>query len=210
MPTGPYGRKQEVVNGLIHVGGILFGLLGVPMLIIIANAHGNRPGLIGGAIYGFSFLLVFTVSTIYHFSTKPAIKRMFKVFDHIGIYFFIAGSYTPFLLVYMNNRFGITLLVIVWALAVAGTFFKARYTGRMEIFSTILYLAMGWIMIAGGRRFFDQLPPTVLLFVCIGAALYTIGAFIYLWDKYKYTHAVWHAFVLTAALCHYVAVFLTM
>src|ERR1700744_3387024 len=94
-----YNRKQETVNGLIHGAAILFGLAGLPVLTGIANAHRNTPAIIGGGIYGFCFLLVFTVSTIYHFSSEPSVKRIFKIFDHIGIYWFIAGTYTPFLLV---------------------------------------------------------------------------------------------------------------
>lgn len=205
-----YTRQQENVNGLIHVVGILFGLAGIPILANLADMHGNKPGLIGSCIYGFCFLLVFTSSTIYHFSEKQKIKRIFKILDHIGIYFFIAGTYTPFLLVYMPDAFGRTLLIILWALTIAGTVFKSYFTGRFEIVSTAIYLAMGWIMLVGGRRFFDQLPHTVVVYVCIGAALYTVGAFFYLWDKYKYTHALWHVFVLMAAVCHYVAVLKSM
>jgi len=205
-----YNRKQETVNGLIHGAAVLFGLAGLPVLTSIANVHRNPAAIIGGGIYGFCFLLVFTVSTIYHFSSEPRVKHIFKIFDHIGIYWFIAGTYTPFLLVYVNNSFGTSLLITLWALTVAGTIFKALYTGRYEIISTLIYLAMGWIMVIGGRRFFDQLPHDVLVFICIGAALYTIGVFFYLWDKYFYTHAVWHSFVLVAALCHYVAVLLAM
>lgn len=208
--TQSYSRTQEVINGLIHGGGILFGLVGLPVLTSIANVHRNMNAIIGGGIYGFCFLLLFTVSTIYHFVSEPRIKRIFKIFDHIGIYYFIAGTYTPFLLVYMNNSFGITLLIILWGLTAAGTVFKALYTGRYEIVSTLIYLAMGWIMLVGGRQFFDQVPHNVLVFLFIGAFLYSAGVFFYLWDKYKYTHAVWHVFVLTAALCHYVAVLMTM
>lgn len=205
-----YTRQQEVVNGLIHGGGVLFGLAGLPVLTSLANVHRNTAAIIGGGVYGFCFLLAFTVSTIYHFTSEPRVKKIFKIFDHIGIYYFIAGTYTPFLLVYMNNSFGMTLLITLWALTVAGTFFKARFTGKYEIISTAIYLAMGWIMVVGGRKFFDQLPHDVLVFIISGAVLYTVGVYFYLWDKYKYTHAVWHIFVLTAALCHYVAVLMSM
>ena len=205
-----YSRAQEIVNGLIHGGGILFGLAGLPVLTSIANVHGNTPAIIGGGIYGFCFLLAFTVSTIYHLVSEPKIKRIFKIFDHIGIYYFISGTYTPFLLVYVHNSFGMTLLAVLWGLTALGTVFKIWYTGRFEIVSTLIYLAMGLIMLAGGRQFFDRVPHDVLVFICIGAVLYSVGVFFYLWDKYKYTHAVWHVFVLTAALCHYVAVLMTM
>jgi hypothetical protein len=98
-----------------------------------------------------------------------------KIIDHISIYFLIAGTYTPFLLVYLNNGFGITLLAILWGLTAAGIVFKIFFTGRFEIVSTILYLAMGLIMVVGGRKFFDHLPGPVMLFVIIGSALYCSG-----------------------------------
>jgi len=205
-----YTRKQEIVNGLVHGAGVLFGVAGLPVLTGIATAHGNTPGIIGSGIYGLCFLMTFTVSTVFHMARDPAVRRTFKILDHISIFFFISGSYTPFLLVYMNNSFGNSLLVILWSLTAAGTIFKIFFTGRYEVISTMIYLAMGWIMVVGGRKFFDHIPVSVLVFVIAGAILYSIGAFLYLWDKYPYTHAVWHAFVLAAALCHYVAVLLAM
>jgi len=205
-----YTRKQEIVNSLIHGVGILFGISGLPVLTGIATAHGNTAGVIGSGIYGFCFLLLFTASTIYHITQEPALKRVFKIFDHISIYFLIAGTYTPFLLVYMNNAFGITLLSVLWGLTALGIFFKTWFTGRFEIISTIIYVLMGRIMVVGGRRFFDHLPADVLVFICAGGGLYSIGVFFYLGDKYTYTHAVWHVLVLAAAICHYVGVLLAM
>jgi hemolysin III len=205
-----YTRKQEVVNALIHGIGILFGVSGIPVLIAIGTVNGNTPGIIGAGIYGFCFLMLFTSSTIFHIALEPAIRQLFKKLDHISIYFLIAGTYTPLLLVFLNNTFGITLLVILWSLTLLGIFFKMRYTGRFEIVSTIIYLLMGWIMVVGGRKFFDAMPTDVLIFICIGGGLFSIGVFFYLWDKYTYTHAIWHGFVLAGAICHYVAVLLAL
>jgi len=205
-----YTRKQEIVNGLTSAIGILIGVSGLPVLAGLSTAHGNIPGIVGSGIYGFCFLFMFTSSTIYHFAQEQMVRRIFKVLDHISIYFLIAGTYTPFLLVYVNNSFGITILSILWGLTLIGIFIKVYFTGRYEILSTIVYLLMGWIMIVGGRRFFDQLPVPVLIFIWIGGGLYSIGVIFYLWDKYYYTHATWHLFVLTAAICHYVAVLLAM
>jgi hemolysin III len=207
---GTYSRKQEIVNGLIHGFGILLGISGLPVLTGIATSNNHIAGIIGSGIYGLCFLLLFTCSTIYHLATEPAVKKTFLVFDHISIFFLIAGTYTPFLLVYMNNSFGISLLSILWGLTVLGIFFKIYFTGRFEILSTIIYLLMGWLLIVGGRRFFDSLPFPVLLFIILGAGLYSIGVIFYIWDKYVYSHAVWHSFVLGAAICHYVAVLLSM
>ena len=205
-----YTRKQEIVNGLIHGIGILFGVSGLPVLTGIATSHMNIPGIIGSGIYGFSFLLLFTNSTIYHIATEAAIKKVFKIFDHISIYFLIPGTYTPFLLMYMNNAFGITILSVLWGLTIIGIFVKIRYTGRFEIISTLVYLFMGCILVVGGRKFFGYLPTPVVIFLCIGGGLYILGIFFYLWDKYAYTHAVWHFLVLAAAICHYTAVLLAL
>jgi hemolysin III len=205
-----YTRKQEIVNGLIHGIGIIFGVSALPVLTGIATAHNNTPGMVGSGIYGFCFLLLFTNSTIYHFATEKAIKNIFKILDHISIYFLIAGTYTPFLLMYMNNSFGISLLSTLWGLTLVGILFKIRFTGRFEIVSTLIYLLMGCILVVGGRKFFGYLPTPVVIFICIGGALYIIGIFFYLWDKYMYTHAVWHIIVLAAAICHYVAVLLAV
>jgi hemolysin III len=205
-----YSRKQEVVNGLLHGVGVLFGISGLPVLTGIATAHGNTAGIVGSGIYGFCFLLLFTCSTVYHLAQEPAIKRMFEIFDHISIYFLIAGTYTPFLLVYVNNSFGITLLSVLWGLTFIGIVFKIQFTGRFEMVSVLIYLAMGWIMVVGGRRFFEHLPVGVLTFIFIGAALYSLGIIFYVRDRRLYSHAVWHSFVLAAAICHYVAVLLAM
>jgi hemolysin III len=205
-----YTRKQEIANGLTSAVGTLFGISGLPVLVGLATAHGNTPGIVGSGIYGFCFLLLFTCSTVYHFAQEPGLKEMFKVLDHISIYFLIAGTYTPLLLVYTNNNFGITILSVLWGLTILGIFFKIRFTGRFEIISTIIYLLMGWIMVVGGRRFFDDLPVPVLIFIFAGGGFYSIGVFFYLWDKYYYTHAVWHLFVLAGAVSHYVAVLLAM
>ena len=205
-----YNRHQEIVNGITHAAGVLFGLTALPILPRIASLHGNTQGFIGSCVYGVCFLLAFTTSTIYHLTKAPRRKKTFKIFDHISIYFFIAGTYTPFLLVFVNNPFGMTLLIVLWVLTAAGVIFKIWFTGRFEIISTLIYVAMGWIMVVGGRRFFDQLPAQVLVLIFVGAGLYSVGVFFYLWDKYRYTHAVWHVFVLAAAVCHYAAVLLAM
>ncbi|WP_206156069.1 PAQR family membrane homeostasis protein TrhA [Chitinophaga fulva] len=208
-PTG-YTRKQEIVNGLIHAIGIVFGISGLPVLTSIAATHGNTPGIVGAGIYSFCFILLFTSSTIYHISQESAVKKVFLIFDHISIYFLIAGTYTPFLLVYMNNAFGISMLSVLWGLTAVGILFKVFFTGRFDIISTLIYLVMGWMLVFGGNRFFTDLPLSVVVMLCVGGGLYTIGVIFYIWDRYKYTHALWHLLVLSGAICHYVAILLSM
>ena len=202
--------KQEMVNSLLHALGILFGIVCIPILLTQAVKNDNVPGIIGSGIYGFSFLMVFTASTLYHGFQQQKIKQLMKILDHISIYFLIAGTYTPFILIYVNNRTGITLLVILWSLTLIGTVFKSFFTGRWEISSTIVYLAMGWILLVAGKSFFENMSSSVIALVLTGCFLYTLGVTFYIWEKYIYSHALWHSFVLAAAICHYVAVLLSV
>jgi len=203
-------HKQEMVNSLLHALGILFGIVCIPILLTQAVKNDNVPGIIGSGIYGFSFLMVFTASTLYHGFQQQKIKQLMKILDHISIYFLIAGTYTPFILIYVNNRTGITLLVILWSLTLIGTVFKSFFTGRWEILSTIVYLAMGWILLVAGKSFFENMSSSVIALVLTGCFLYTLGVTFYIWEKYIYSHALWHSFVLAAAICHYVAVLLSV
>jgi hemolysin III len=138
------------------------------------------------------------------------VKRALKIFDHISIYFLIAGTYTPLILIYNHNNFGITLLCVLWALSIIGTIFKIFYCGRWEIISTAIYLLMGWSMLAGGNAFFLRMPGAVLQMVIAGGVIYSLGVIFYLWEKYTYSHAIWHLFVLAAAICHYIAILLSV
>jgi hemolysin III len=211
QPINPkFPIKQELVNSLIHGFGIIFGIISIPILIALTIKSGNTIGVIGAAIYGFCFLQLFTFSTLYHGFQHPQVKRVLEIFDHISIYFLISGTYTPFLLIYLDNSFGITLLSILWGLTAIGIVFKVFFTGRWNILSTIIYIAMGCIMVVGGRTFFTSIPSDVLTMIFIGGALYLLGVVFYLWEKYPYNHAVWHFFVLAAAVCHYVAILLAV
>ncbi len=202
--------QQEIVHSTIHGFGILFGIISIPILTALAAKNANVPAIVGASIYGFTFLMLFTFSTTYHGFQQPQVKKVLEVFDHISIYFLIAGTYTPFILIYLRNSFGYLLLIILWSLTLLGIFFKIFFTGRFEIVSLIIYLAMGWILVIGGKRFFADMPANVITFIVIGGALYSVGVIFYLWSSFKWHHAVWHFLVLAAAVCHYVAVLLSV
>ncbi|MBS1736655.1 MAG: hemolysin III family protein [Bacteroidetes bacterium] len=212
MPTSQRDIRiqQELVNSIIHGFGIIFGIVSIPILIAFAIKSNNTPGVIGAAIYGFCFLQLFTFSTLYHGFQHSQVKRVLEILDHISIYFLIAGTYTPFLLIYMNNTFGITLLIVLWSLTAFGIVFKIFFTGKWNIISTIIYVAMGCILLAGGSTFFVEIPQDVMTMILVGGGLYLLGVIFYLWEKYPYNHAVWHFFVLAAAVCHYIAILLAV
>jgi hemolysin III len=110
----------------------------------------------------------------------------------------------------MNKSFGITLLSVLWSLTALGIVFKIYFTGKWKVISTLVYTAMGCIMVVGGRTFFETIPVSVMTMIFIGGTLYLMGIIFYLWEKYPYNHAVWHFFVLAAAVCHYVAILLAV
>ena len=200
--------RYEMANALTHGVGVLFGIANLPVLSAIAVKTGNIPNIAGITIYAFGFLMAFSFSTLYHSIRDINVKKTLRIFDHISIYILIAGTYTPFLLKYMFNGFGITLLVIQWSLVVIGVVFKLFYTGKFKVFSTLVYIAMGCLLFVGGKTFFVVLPTPVMVWLMIGGGFYIFGCIFYLNKKLNYHHAIWHLFVLSAAICHYVAVLL--
>ena len=202
--------RLEMINSFIHAAGILFGIICLPFLL--KNIDKNAPPLnvTGVIIYALCFLLVFISSTVYHGIQRSRIKEIWKIIDHVSIYFLIAGTYTPFILIFVYNSFGLTLLAILWSLTFLGIIFKIFYTGRFEILSTCIYLLMGWMLFADSHTFFKNIPPTIVDLIMAGGILYSIGVVFYLWEKYTYHHVIWHVFVLAAAICHYTAVFLAI
>lgn len=194
VPNRDTQIQLELVNGIIHGFGIIFGIVGIPILIAFAIKSDNVSGVIGAAIYGFCFLQLFTFSTLYHSFQHAGAKRIFEILDHISIYFLISGTYTPFLLIYMYNAFGITLLSVLWSLTALGIIFKIFFTGKWNMVSTIVYIAMGCILIVDERTFFDAILAPIMTMISIGGVLYLLGVIFYLWEKYPYNHAVWHFF----------------
>lgn len=201
---------QEIVNSISHGAGLLFGIISIPYLIAIAIINISTTGVFAAYIYWFGFLMAFTFSTLYHSFKQPRKKYILTIFDHISIYFLIAGAYTPFTIIYVNNSFGMSLLAALWSLTLMGIFFKVFYTGRFENLSTAIYLLMGMLLLAGGKTFFAAMPVNVVELIIAGGVLYATGVLFYVWKKYTYHHGVWHLFLLAATICHYVAVLKTI
>ncbi|MEO6550545.1 MAG: hemolysin III family protein [Ferruginibacter sp.] len=212
MKTGNVSPELRIerLNSLLHGFGILFGIISMPILILNATKSDSLPKVAASGIYGFCFLMLFTASTLYHAFQQPKLKEALKILDHISIYFLIAGTYTPLILVFVFNSFGISLLIVLWSLTLLGIIFKLFFTGRFEILSTLIYVLMGWILFAGGKKFFIAMPAPVIALVTIGGCLYSIGVIFYLWERPRYHHAIWHLFVLAAAICHYTAVLISI
>lgn len=202
--------KDELANSLTHGLGILLGIIAIPFLGAKAIISGNLSAIIGSGMFGLGFMMVFTFSTLYHSIVQPDIKKTFRILDHISIYFMIAGSYTPFILIYMPSKTGYIILAIQWILTFLGTIYKIFFTGKFKWFSTIVYLAMGWMIVLVIGPFVDSLPLLSLWLIVAGGLLYTVGVVFYKWYSLPYHHAIWHVFVLAASICHFVAVWVAV
>lgn len=202
--------RQEVASSISHGFGLLFGIVAIPVLTTMATLKGSPEAIIGTSVYGFGFLMVYATSTIYHSVAHPRVKHLMNILDHIGIFFLIAGSYTPFILIYYFNSLGITLLCLVWGLTLVGVIFKIIYGYQYQLFSTSIYLLMGWMVVFFAKSFLASMPFHCVVLLAIGGGFYSIGVIFYLWEKWTYHHAIWHIFVLLGSITHYAAVMMTL
>jgi hemolysin III len=200
---------EERLACVTHGVGAVFALGGLAALITFAAIRGDARRLVAVSIYGASLLVLYLVSTLYHACDREQStdrKLRLKVLDHVSIYFLIAGTYTPFLVVMIRGAWGWSLLGVLWAMALAGTVFKLYFTGRYNGASTLLYVVMGWIGIVAAGPLFERVPGGAIAWIFAGGLAYTAGVVFYLWDSLPFNHVVWHCFVLCGSLCHFLAI----
>lgn len=203
----PYTIQEEIWSSLIHGIGIALSIAGLIVLVTLAAQDGNVWVVVSAAIFGVSMVVLYTASTLYHAIPNPEIKLKLKKFDHISIYYLIAGTYTPFMLVNMRGSVGWTVFGIIWGLALIGTVLKLCTQGSgTKVWSIGLYLLMGWLVVFASKQLAARLPDIGLTFLVLGGLFYTLGIFFYVWKSRQYTHAVWHFFVLSGTVMHFFAV----
>lgn len=197
---------EEIANSISHGVGFAAALVAFPFLILGALQHG-AAAVVGAAIFGATMSLLYLTSTIYHALAENRAKRVFQILDHGAIYLLIAGTYTPFTLGALRGPWGWTLFGMIWALAIFGVVLKSTGGLKYHRLSTALYLAMGWLVIIAARPLWLHVPGWGLFWLGAGGLAYTAGVVFYvLSDRVRYTHFVWHLFVLAGTVCHYVAV----
>jgi len=198
---------EEIANSVTHGVGAILSLLGTAVLLYRASrGEGSGLHIASFAIYGASLFLLHLSSTLYHAIRHPGAKKVFWIFDHCSIYLLIAGTYTPFLLLSLWGRWGATLLVTIWGLAIVGIVFKFLFIGRLRKTSLALYIVMGWLIVVAARELWLKVPHEALVYVAAGGLLYTVGTIFYGWKRLPYGHTIWHLFVLGGSACHYFAI----
>lgn len=205
-PTPPFDPRDEIASALTHGLGAVAALAGGAVLITLAALHGDAWQLGAAIVFGVSLLLLYVASTLYHAIQHPRSKGRLKVFDHCAIYLLIAGTYTPFTLIGLRGPWGWGLFAAIWTLAIAGVVFKLFYTGRFKLLSTGIYIAMGWLVVVAIKPLLESLDAWTLGWLLAGGIFYTLGTVFYHRESIRYSHAIWHMFVIAGSVCHYIAV----
>jgi hemolysin III len=203
-----YSPDEQLANSVTHGIGAVLSLVGTAFLLYSAVLGGSARHVVAFAVYGATLFLLHLASTLYHALRPPRARRVFRIFDHCSVYLLIAGTYTPFLLLSLWGRWGLTLLIAIWSLAVAGIVFKSLFIGRLQKTSVVLYVAMGWMIVLAAREAWMRVPHEAIAYVAAGGLSYTVGVAFYAWKRLPYNHAIWHLFVLGGSVCHYVAILL--
>lgn len=206
-PGTPGATREEVANAITAGVGAALSIVGLVLLIVRAVGTGDPWRIVSFTVFGVTMVLLYVVSTLYHALYHTQARQLFKVLDHAFIYLLIAGTYTPFMLVYLRGPWGWSMFGALWALAIAGVLFKLAYADHFRRASTLLYLAMGWLGVIAARPLISAVPASALLWLLVGGAVYSLGTLFYVWRGQRYHHAIWHLFVLGGTGCHYVAIY---
>ncbi|AIZ35281.1 hemolysin III family protein [Pseudomonas parafulva] len=198
-----YGER---FNAWTHLFGALLAAVGAIWLVVIAGLQGDPWKIVSFSIYGFTLLLLYSISTLYH-STRGRTKVIMRKLDHLSIYLLIAGSYTPFCLVSLRGPWGWSLFGVVWGLALIGMLQEIKPRSEARILSIIIYAVMGWIVLVAVDPLLRQLGTAGFTWLAAGGVLYTVGIIFFAFDsRFRHWHGIWHLFVIAGSLMHFVAV----
>ena len=203
----PQTPGEEIANSISHGVGFLLAVAALPMLLRACEERGGQAlELVAVSVFAATMMLLYLVSTVYHALPAGRIKQVFNRFDHAAIYLFIAGSYTPFALGALRGGLGWTLFGVVWGLAAMGALAKLLDRLSHPLWSTGLYIAMGWMAVLAAGPLLERVSPNGLWLLLAGGISYSLGAIVFLFDsRVRYAHFVWHLFVLGGSTCHFLA-----
>lgn len=198
---------HELGNWISHLLGLVFGIPAGVWLLSIAWETQSMSGIIACLLFVLAFNLLYFSSSLYHYMYGKPNRLLYRKLDHISIFFMIAGTYTPFLVIYLTNSVGELYLIILWALVVVGIVYKIFLMGRFRWISLMLYLSMAWVLIFNFPAFSSALPALCLKWIIIGGVFYMLGVIFYVWKKIPFNHLIWHLFVCGGSLSHFIAVY---
>jgi hemolysin III len=206
----PQTLGEEIANAISHGVGFLAAAIGGPFLIYVAVKKGEPISIVSAAVFISSVLLLYLASTLYHCLPRNTAKRVFQVFDHIGIFLLIAGTYTPFAFGVLRGTLGWIVFGVIWGIALLGIVTKVVPRLHHEKVSLALYLGMGWLSILIIRPLWQHLPLSGFIWLIAGGVAYTAGTYFYAADKMRYGHFIWHLFTIAGTTCHFLAILCMM
>ena len=201
-----FSLSEEIWHAITHGLGLLLSIIALVMLVAFASIGGDTLHIVSASIYGTSLLFMYGSSTFYHAVTHHQIKLLLQKFDHSAIYFLIAGTYTPIILISVGGFEGWAIFTFEWSLALVGVYLKFRYPNRFEIFSLVAYVIMGWIILVSIDTLKANIDPIGFWLIVSGGFAYTGGIIFYVKDHINYYHAIWHLFVLLGSTLQFLAV----
>lgn len=202
----PQSLGEEIANSISHGLALLAALAAFPILVISASQRGGAADIVGASVFATTMVLLYLSSTLYHAFPASRAKRVFQILDHSAIYLLIAGTYTPFTLGVLRGSWGWTLFGLVWGLAIVGTVLKTLGGVRYTFVSTLVYLAMGWLILIAAKTVWTLVPSAGLFWLLAGGIAYTAGVVFFAVERIRYFHFVWHWFVVAGTFCHFIAV----
>ena len=197
---------EEVANSVSHGIGLVLALAAFPVLVIAALRRGNVSEIVGATVFATTVVLLYSTSMLFHAFPHNRAKRVLQVLDHSAIYLLIAGTYTPFTLGVLRGDWGWILFGLVWSMAGVGILLKVFGGIRYNTLSTLVYIAMGWVVVIAADTVWTLVPGWGIFWLFVGGVAYTLGAVFFLAERIRYFHFVWHLFVITGTACHFVAV----
>ena len=203
-----YPPAEEKINIISHGTGFILSIAAFVFLVRHAIIHGNVLHIVSFGVFGAGLIILYAASTFYHSAVKSELRSKLKIIDHASIYILIAGSYTPFTLVALQGVTGWVIFGICWGLALTGIILKLFFTGKYNLFSTVTYVLMGWIIVFAMKPLMNSLPFIGFLWLLAGGISYTIGAILYSIKRIKFNHAIFHTFVLIGSFCHFMSAYL--
>ncbi len=200
-----YTLGEEILHVLTHGAGAILSIVGLSWMLYLSISASDPWRIAASIVYGGSLVALFTASTLYHSFHSHSKRELFETLDHCAIYVLIAGTYTPFLLVAMRTSVGWALFGAIWALATAGILTQLYFKGRYPRVKLASYLVMGWLVVLALPQVISAVSTGGLVLMVAGGVFYTVGVLFYV-RKQKFSHAVWHVFVLAGGLCHFLAI----
>ncbi len=206
-PLFQYTLGEEIFSSVSHGVGALFAVIGGSVVVTLAAVYGSALEVAASAIYAVSLFLLYTMSTLYHAFPFPRVKYLFRIFDHSSVFLLIAGTYTPFMLITLQGvTKGFIIFLVNWAAAVVGITFNSISLKKFAKPSLVLYLVMGWSVVFAIGDVVARMQRGGVVLLFLGGVFYTVGVVFYVMKKIKYTHAVWHLFVLVGSVLHYLCI----